>query len=119
RSSEYATSRVPTGNRAGPPAVTSDPYLRTVASAVSVMNRDVLVRLISPGACEDEPPVANNGPLSTTVTSGAPRSTSSSASAAPTAPAPMMTNRRGAIRLPLRGLQDGTGDRAGVVQPLA
>src|SRR3954449_851044 len=119
RSSEYATSSVPTGSSAGPPVVARLAYFRTVASAVSVMNRAVLVRLIKPGACDDEPPVANSGPLSTTVTSGSPRSTSSSASAAPTTPAPMITNRRRFIRSVLRGLQDGTGDRAGVVQPLA
>src|SRR3954469_24748793 len=46
-----------------------------------------------PGACEEEPPVANSGPWSTTVTSVQPRSVSSSASALPTTPAPMMTTR--------------------------
>src|SRR3954447_22813451 len=119
RSSEYATSSVPTGSSAGPPVVARLAYFRTVASAVSVMNRDVLVRLIKPGACDDEPPVANSGPLSTTVTSGSPRSTSSSASAAPTTPAPMITKRRGVIRSALGGLQDRRGDRAGVVQSFA
>src|SRR3954468_579666 len=119
RSSEYATSSVPTGSSAGPPVVARLAYFRTVASAVSVMNRDVLVRLIKPGACDDEPPVANSGPLSTTVTSGSPRSTSSSASAAPTTPAPMITKRRCIIRSPVRGFQDGSCDAAGLVQPLA
>src|SRR3954464_15673503 len=46
-----------------------------------------------PGACELEPPGANSGPWSTTVTWVQPRSVSSSASALPTTPAPMTTTR--------------------------
>src|SRR3954451_3456758 len=53
-----------------------------------------------PGACEDDPPVAGSGPWSTTVTSVQPRAEISSASAAPTTPAPMMTTRGPAIAAP-------------------
>src|SRR6266542_3008120 len=52
-----------------------------------------LVWNTSPGACEVEPPVAGSGPWSTTVMSSQPRADSSSASAAPTTPAPMTTTR--------------------------
>lgn len=50
-----------------------------------------LVWKTSPGACELDPPVANRGPCSSTVTSVQPRSVSSSLSAQPTMPAPMIT----------------------------
>src|SRR3954463_9944885 len=53
-----------------------------------------------PGACEDDPPVAGSGPWSTTVTSVQPRAEISSARAAPTTPAPMMTTRGPAIAQP-------------------
>src|SRR5919108_4061306 len=53
-----------------------------------------------PGACEVEPPVAGSGPWSTTVTSVQPRAESSSASAAPTTPAPMITTRAPLMSLP-------------------
>ena len=52
---------------------------------------DGLVRETRPGACDDDPPVAYSGPLSSTVTSVAPRAVSSSATAAPTTPAPITT----------------------------
>ena len=52
---------------------------------------DALVWNTSPGACDVEPPVENSGPRSRTVTSVHPRSVISSASDAPTTPAPMMT----------------------------
>src|SRR5436190_2038717 len=55
----------------------------------------------SPGACEEDPPAAGSDPWSTTVTSVHPRSDSSSARAAPTTPAPMITTR-GAGRRVLR-----------------
>src|ERR1700712_3127409 len=57
------------------------------------MVREPLAWNTSPGACEDEPPGAGNSPWSTTVTCVHPRAVSSSASAAPTTPAPMMTTR--------------------------
>ncbi len=44
-----------------------------------------------PGACDEEPPGIGSDPWSTTVMSSHPRSDSSSAMAAPTTPAPMMT----------------------------
>src|SRR5687768_14161639 len=47
----------------------------------------------SPGAWDVEPPGAGKGPWSTTVTSVQPRAESSSARAAPTTPAPMITTR--------------------------
>ena len=50
-----------------------------------------LVWNTSPGACDVEPPVANSGPRSTTVTSVQPRSVSSSAREVPTMPAPITT----------------------------
>src|SRR5689334_7239213 len=53
-----------------------------------------------PGACEEEPPVAGRRPWSTTVTSVQPRAEISSARAAPTTPAPMMTTRGPAIAQP-------------------
>src|SRR4051812_14477348 len=53
-----------------------------------------------PGAWDEEPPVAGSGPWSTTVTSVQPRAEISSASAAPTTPAPMMTTRGPAIAAP-------------------
>src|SRR5690349_7155361 len=56
-----------------------------------------LVWKTRPGACEVEPPVAGSGPWSTTVTSVQPRAEISSASAAPTTPAPMITTRGPAI----------------------
>src|ERR1700754_4851449 len=61
---------------------------------------DGLVWKTRPGACEEEPPVAGRGPWSTTVTSVQPRAEISSASAAPTTPAPMMTTRGPAIAQP-------------------
>ncbi len=50
---------------------------------------DPLVWNTRPGACEVEPPVANSGPRSRTVTSVQPRLVSSSANEVPTIPAPM------------------------------
>src|SRR6476469_999064 len=50
-----------------------------------------------PGACEDDPPGAGNGPWSTRVMSSHPRADSSSTSAAPTTPAPTTTTRGPAI----------------------
>ena len=46
---------------------------------------------VQPGACDDDPPVANSGPRSSTVTSVYPRAVSSSATDVPTMPAPMTT----------------------------
>src|SRR6478609_9403405 len=57
------------------------------------MVRDPLAWNTRPGACEVEPPGAGRSPWSTTVTSSQPRAVSSSASAAPTTPAPTMTTR--------------------------
>src|SRR5690625_3046863 len=51
---------------------------------------DGLIWKTKPGACDDDPPVLKRGPWSTTVTSWAPRCVSSSASAAPTTPDPIM-----------------------------
>src|SRR4051794_16369455 len=59
-----------------------------------------LVWKTRPGACELEPPVAGSGPWSTTVTSVQPRAETSSARAAPTTPAPMITTRGPAIAAP-------------------
>src|SRR5690606_25500975 len=57
------------------------------------MTREGLTWKTKPGACEEDPPVTGRGPWSTTVTSVQPRRISSSASAAPTTPAPMTTMR--------------------------
>src|SRR2546423_250878 len=76
-----ATSRPPT-DRKHPRAW----YLATVYRANSVIVFDALVWNTRPGACEEEPPVANSGPWSTTVTPVHPRLVSSSATAQPTTP---------------------------------
>src|SRR4051812_12735956 len=60
-----------------------------VANALIVF--DGFVAKTRPGAWEDEPPVVNSGPRSSTVTSMYPRAVSSSARAAPTTPAPITT----------------------------
>ncbi len=62
-----------------------------VARRTRVIVFDGLVWNTSPGAWEVEPPVANSGPRSTTVTSVQPRAVSSSASDVPTMPAPITT----------------------------
>src|SRR5947208_5844042 len=61
---------------------------------------DEFVWKTRPGACDEDPPVAGNGPWSTTVTSVQPRAEISSARAAPTTPAPMITTRGPAIAAP-------------------
>ena len=88
-----ATSKPPTCQKAS-----SETNFSTVYRARSLITFAELVWKTSPGACELDPPVAGNGPWSTTVMSLQPRPDSSSASAAPTTPAPMMTTRGSDIR---------------------
>src|SRR3954471_15563067 len=63
---------------------------------------DGLVANTRPGAWDDEPPVVNRGPRSSTVRSVYPRAVSSSARAAPTTPAPITTTF--GINAPICGL---------------
>lgn len=91
RSAVVAISRPPTGLKAHPSGCRSEPNFSTVYFANAVMVFDGLVWNTSPGACEVEPPVANSGPRSTTVTSVQPRTVSSSAREVPTIPAPITT----------------------------
>ncbi len=93
RSGVVATSRPPTGRKHGSPSRSSAVSFSTVYRASSVMVFDGLHWNTRPGAWELEPPVAYSGPWSSTVMSVQPRTDSSSASAAPTTPAPMMTTR--------------------------
>ena len=55
--------------------------------------RLTLVRETRPGAWKVDPPLAKSGPRSSTVTSVRPRAVSSSATEAPTTPAPTTTTR--------------------------
>ena len=91
RSGVEATSSPPTGLNAQPSEWVSAPNFSTVYFANSVMVLDGLVWKTRPGACDDDPPVVNKGPRSSTVTSVQPRAVSSSASDVPTIPAPMTT----------------------------
>ena len=89
----------------------------TVYRANSAIVLDPLVWKTSPGACDVEPPAANSGPWSRTVTSVQPRMTSSSASEQPTIPAPMITTR-GALVMGVRtGYAAGGGFR-GTASPI-
>jgi hypothetical protein len=57
------------GLNAQPSEWVSAPNFSTVYFANSVMVLDGLVWNTRPGACDDDPPVVNNGPRSSTVTS--------------------------------------------------
>ena len=74
RASVVATSIPPTPYQAGSPSTSSVVYSATDSWAIRHIIREPLVWNASPGACELEPPVSNNGPWSSTSTSRSPSS---------------------------------------------